>query len=100
MALASPLLLYFFSLLEIEISLETSMPVAPSIFSSVVFYMLVIEANPLELKVVNYPFELLLSIWVFIIYATSCIPLLSFAIRSYSRSKMPSIREMLTKKCH
>ena len=29
MALASPLLLYFISLLEIEISLETSMPVAP-----------------------------------------------------------------------
>ena len=61
MALASPLLLYFISLLEIEISLETSMPVASSIFSSLVLYMLVMEVNPLEPKVVNYPFELLLS---------------------------------------
>ncbi|EMS65272.1 hypothetical protein TRIUR3_28860 [Triticum urartu] len=49
------------SLLEIEISLETSMLVAPLIFSSLVFYILVMEANPLELKVINYPFELLLS---------------------------------------
>ena len=36
----------------------------------------------------------------FIIYATSCVPLLSFAIRSYNYSKMPSIREMLAQKCH
>ena len=32
---------------------------------------------------------------VLIIYATSCVSLLSFAIRSYNYSKMPSIREIL-----
>ncbi|XBH81709.1 hypothetical protein VPH35_107228 [Triticum aestivum] len=37
---------------------------------------------------------------VFIISATSCVPLLSFVIRNYNYSKMPSIREMLAQKCH
>ena len=37
---------------------------------------------------------------VFIIYATSCVSLLSFAIRNYNYLKMPSIREMLAQKCH
>ena len=29
--------------------------------------------------------------WVFIIYATGCVPLFSFAIRNFNRSKTPSL---------
>ena len=42
----------------------------------------------------------LFNSWVLIIYATSCVSLLNFAIRSYNYSKMPSIREMPAQKCN
>ena len=47
--------------------------------------------------IINYIKEISIPInyWVLIIYATSCVSLLSFAIRSYNYSKMPSIREIL-----
>ena len=50
-----------------------------------------------EIKKLAYLF----NSWVLIIiYATSCVSLLSFAIRSYNYSKMPSIREMPAQKCN
>ena len=49
-----------------------------------------------EIKKLAYLF----NSWVLIIYATSCVSLLSFAIRSYNYSKIPSIHEMIAKKCH
>ena len=36
----------------------------------------------------------------FIIYATSCVPLLSFATMIFSCSKVPSLRQTHAQKCH